>query len=75
MVIIMNKIHYIYKYDKLKYGLFIDSSLTGTGYYWFYEVYKKGIWAQIFKDPPINMPVVNLDFWRPFTQTRDLNSI
>ena len=29
-VIIMNKIHYIYKYYKLKYGIFIDSLLTTT---------------------------------------------
>ena len=27
VVIIMNKINYIYKYDKLKYGIFIDSVL------------------------------------------------
>ena len=32
MVIIMNKIHYIYEYDKLKYGLFVDISLTATDY-------------------------------------------
>ena len=30
MVIIMNNINYIYRYDKLNYGLFIDSSLTTT---------------------------------------------
>ena len=32
MVIIINKLNYIYKYDKLKYGLFFDSSLTATCY-------------------------------------------
>ena len=32
MVIIMNNIDYIYKYDKLKYGLFIDIFLTATRY-------------------------------------------
>ena len=32
MVIIMNMIHYIYKHDKLKYGVSIDSSLTDTHY-------------------------------------------
>ena len=31
-VIIMNKIHYIYKYENLKYGLFIDSLITATLY-------------------------------------------
>ena len=33
MIIMMNKIHYIYKNDKLKYGLFIDSLLTALGTY------------------------------------------
>ena len=37
-VIITNKIHYIYKYDKLKYGLFVDSSLTATRYWSFYRL-------------------------------------
>ena len=32
MVIKMNKLHHIYKYDKLKYGLFIDSPLTAKRY-------------------------------------------
>ena len=32
MVIIMNKLHYICKYEWLKYELFIDSSLTATRY-------------------------------------------
>ena len=32
MILIMNKIHYIYKYNKLKYGLFIDSLLTAMPY-------------------------------------------
>ena len=26
----MNNIHYIYKYDKLKYGLFLDSYIIAT---------------------------------------------
>ena len=37
----MNRLHYIYKYDKLKYGLFIDSSLTATSYSSFYKFKKK----------------------------------
>ena len=32
IIIITNKIHYIYKYDKMKYGLFVDSLLTATRY-------------------------------------------
>ena len=32
MVIITNEIHYIYKYENLKYDLCIDSSLTATRY-------------------------------------------
>ena len=28
----MNKVHYIYKYKKLKYGLFIHSLLTAMHY-------------------------------------------
>ena len=40
MVIIMNKLHYIYKYNKMKYELFIDSSLTATSYWSFYKFYK-----------------------------------
>ena len=29
--ITINKINYIYRYDRLNYGLIIDSSLTDTG--------------------------------------------
>ena len=32
ILIIINKIHYIYKYYKLQYGLFIDSLITATRY-------------------------------------------
>ena len=32
MVIIMNNLHYIYEYEKLKYGLFIGSLITATSY-------------------------------------------
>ena len=32
MEIIMNKHHYICIYDRLKYGLFIDSSISDTRY-------------------------------------------
>ena len=30
MLIAMNKLHYIWKYDRLKYGILVDSSLTAT---------------------------------------------
>ena len=32
MVIITNNIHYIYKYDKLEYGIFTDILLTAMRY-------------------------------------------
>ena len=32
MVIIMNNIHYMYKYDKLKYVIFLDSLLAAMRY-------------------------------------------
>ena len=55
MVHIMNMIHYIYKYDKLKYGLFIDVFLPSKCYESFYEFYKYTIRARIFRGPPTFM--------------------
>ena len=57
VVIIMNNIKYIYTYDKLKYGQFIDSLLTATRYYSFYKL-KKSIRSQIFRGIPTHMPLV-----------------
>ena len=58
----MNNIHYIYKYDKLKYGLFIDSSITSMHYLSFYTIYKNAIRAQIFRCPPTYMPLVTSNY-------------
>ena len=40
MVIIMYKIHHINIYYKLKYGLFLDNSLTAMRYYYFIGLIK-----------------------------------
>ena len=62
MVIIMNNINYIYKYEKLKYGVFIFSLLTATSYKYFYTIYKNAVHAKKIICFPTYMPLATSNF-------------